>query len=304
MNLLNVGISGESLVECRTAGYLRYPTVPNHHLLCGSITMARATLPDSFIIAKEKRCCACLEVKPAAEFHRSRHHSGGLVAKCKECLKIYKATKWENREECIARGVAAQRQREREFRERDPEGFAKWQYEKHLKHHAKHGAKINARRKRLRAENPEIKEKWNAARTRWAKQHPERVKELAREHRLRTKDDPKIRLDNAIMCGFWRCLRGQPSPGSWEKLVGYTVHDLKKRLLETMPEGYTWDDYLSGKLWIDHIRPKSSFAYQTADDADFRICYALNNLQLLTEEANRRKHASLPEAIQPSFSSI
>lgn len=50
----------------------------------------------------------------------------------------------------------------------------------------------------------------------------------------------------------------------------------------------TWDNY--GTYWhIDHIRPISSFSFETYYDPDFKICWALENLQPLEAKANRLK---------------
>jgi len=79
---------------------------------------------------------------------------------------------------------------------------------------------------------------------------------------------------------------------SWTALLEYTAAELKDRLELTMPHGYSWEDYLAGRLELDHIRPASTFSFRTADDPEFRACWALENLQLLTAEDNYRKRAT------------
>lgn len=291
-----------SMVKSESAGVASALLIPNHPLLCESETMAKSTVPNPTV--DSKRCCECGQVKLAAEFHRSRNHAGGLVAKCKECLKEYKATKWANREACIERGKQARREWESKFRAEDPDGFASWQYEKHKRNYEKHGVSIRRKRRQQRAENPEIKAKWNAATAKWSNENKDRVADNLRRYREKNKNDPAVRLDNKIMCGFWRCLRGQKSPASWELLTGYTADQLKARLIDTMPDGYSWEDYLNGTLSIDHIIPRSAFNYQTPDDVDFKKCYALGNLRLLSMSENRKKHATLQEPFQPSFSGL
>jgi hypothetical protein len=219
--------------------------------------MSESNILHRFVVAKEKQCCACREVKPASEFHRSNHHSGGLVAKCKICIKIYKDTQWKNRKDCQDRGIAAQRAREREFREKDPVGFLEWQRAKNKKYWDKHGDRV--------------------------------------------KNSPKFKLNNRISCAVWRAMRGQGIPSYWQDVFPYTVDDLKNRLMETMPEGYGWDDVLSGKLHIDHIVPKCAFEYESADDEGFKVCWELKNLQLLTEADNKKKNASIPDWFEKVF---
>lgn len=95
--------------------------------------------------------------------------------------------------------------------------------------------------------------------------------------------------------------RGSAKSERWERLVGYSLADLDRRLLETMPEGYTWDDFLSGALHIDHKIPLSAFNFTRAEDFDFRRAWALSNLQLLPAEVNVAKSDSLDEPFQPSL---
>ncbi len=76
---------------------------------------------------------------------------------------------------------------------------------------------------------------------------------------------------------------------SWESVVGYTAEQVLERLLSTMPEGYSWDDFQSGALHIDHIHPISRFDFSSYEDEQFRQCWALSNLQLLPAHDNMSK---------------
>ena len=76
---------------------------------------------------------------------------------------------------------------------------------------------------------------------------------------------------------------------AWRSLVGYTLEQLKSRLLLTMPTGHSWDDLFNGRLHIDHIIPKSLFKYSLPSDPEFKQCWALANLQLLTKIDNLKK---------------
>jgi len=65
--------------------------------------------------------------------------------------------------------------------------------------------------------------------------------------------------------------------------------NLKKHLISTLPLGYEWSDYLSGKLHIDHIKPHSLFEYESCSDESFKECWSINNLRLLEKEKNIKK---------------
>lgn len=294
----------ESLLKCGTVGYLRCPTVPNHYLLRESKIMANPTVSEINVTVTEKRCCACEQMKPASEFHRSKSHFGGLVAKCKACIKKYQQTKWPDRDECIKRATEAQKEKQRLFREQDPDGFTTWLTEKNRKYWEKHGGNILQKRRQEAADNPEVRKKRYAASADWAKRNRDKVLAAIARYRITKKDDVGYRVSNAMSCGMWNTLRGSKNYRSWESLIGYTTEDLMAHLIKTMPKGYTWDDYLNGKLHIDHIIPKSVFNFKTPEDIDFKRCWELKNLQLLPAKENIRKHARLTKPFQPSFSGI
>lgn len=112
--------------------------------------------------------------------------------------------------------------------------------------------------------------------------------EYNREYsKQRRKTDPRYRMDSNVRCLIWQALKGEKAGRSWEKLVGYTVDDLTKHLENQFTEGMSWDNY--GSWEIDHIKPRSLFKYETAEDQEFRKCWALENLQPLNKIENRKK---------------
>jgi hypothetical protein len=129
----------------------------------------------------------------------------------------------------------------------------------------------------------------------------EKTKRYWDKHGDRIRNSPRFKLNNRISGGVWRALRGKGVPSYWQDVFPYTVDDLKNRLMETMPEGYGWDDVLSGKLHIDHIVPKCAFKYESEEDEGFKVCWELKNLQLLTEADNKKKNASIPDWFENDF---
>ena len=75
--------------------------------------------------------------------------------------------------------------------------------------------------------------------------------------------------------------------GHLKDILGYSIEQLIKQLNKTIPEGYTWNDFLTGKLDIDHIKAIKDFNYDSQDNPEFKKCWALNNLRLLTIKENR-----------------
>lgn len=121
---------------------------------------------------------------------------------------------------------------------------------------------------------------------------------------LRRATNPKVKLNDRISVGIYYSLRNRNSRkmASWQKLVGYTTEQLYNHLTTTMPVGGSWNDFILGRLEIDHRRPLSSFDYVNADDASFKTAWSLDNLQLLTADSNRKKndrweHDLFPECV-------
>ncbi len=76
---------------------------------------------------------------------------------------------------------------------------------------------------------------------------------------------------------------------------------MQKRLQSTIPEGYTWQDFLDGKLHIDHIIPVNVHNFSSPEHLDFKRCWALDNLQLLQAKQNIIKNNRIETSFQASF---
>lgn len=151
----------------------------------------------------------------------------------------------------------------------------------------------------------------------WRKNNSERTKEIGklwykknydrrlavanRYRKKRIKIDLKYKLSCRMTGAIGRALKGNKKGRHWEDLVGYTLNDLMKRLKRTMPEGYTWQDYLEGKLHIDHKIPISVFNFTHPEHTDFKRCWALENLRLLPAKENLVKYNKLTRPFQPAL---
>lgn len=118
----------------------------------------------------------------------------------------------------------------------------------------------------------------------------------------RNKNDLKFQLNKKMTSRIYKSLKkGSKDNNHWCNLVGYNDEQLKKHLKKTMPVGYTWQDYIEGRLHIDHKIPVSAFNFDTPDHLDFKRCWALTNLQLLSAHENLEKHAKILKTFQPSL---
>lgn len=131
--------------------------------------------------------------------------------------------------------------------------------------------------------------------------HSQSVKCRAKYLRKRYKTDKKHNLNCKMSSMIRRELRVEKNNRKWIDLVEYTHNDLIKHFKKTMPQGYTWQDFLEGKLHIDHIIPKSAFNYTKPEHYDFKRCWALENLRLLPAKENISKHDKLLKPFQPAL---
>ena len=116
------------------------------------------------------------------------------------------------------------------------------------------------------------------------------------------KTDLKFNLNQKMNSAIGNSLKGNKKGHKWESIVNYTLDDLFKHLKKTMPKGYTWQDFLEGKLHIEHITPISAFNFTKPEHINFKRCWALKNLRLLPAKENMIKGSKLSKPFQPALS--
>lgn len=102
-------------------------------------------------------------------------------------------------------------------------------------------------------------------------------------------ETPRGSLDHRMSQLVRNALRGVKNGRSWETLVGYDINDLMRHLERQFVRGMGWHNI--GKWHVDHIVPKSTFAYSSPEDDEFKACWALTNLRPLWAEENLKKSA-------------
>jgi len=158
---------------------------------------------------------------------------------------------------------------------------------------------ILKRRKQWRKDNPK---KTKQYRTEYRKENYEKLNKQRRQYQKHKREtDLRFNLNDRISKAIRKSLKNNKAGKHWETLVGYTTNDLIKHLKKTMPKGYAWQDYLDGKLHIDHIIPISAHNFTNPKHVDFRRCWALDNLQLLPAKENISKSNKLEKPFQPAL---
>lgn len=212
----------------------------------------------------------------------------------KKILKYWKQYNLDNREKA--------RERKKQYRLDNPGSIKQWQKNnpEYMKRYNKQWYKNN-REYAIEYAKQWYKnnhEKRKEHRKQYCKDNREKIREY-NNHRFKT--DLKYKLSNRMSSMIGKSLKGNKNGNHWEDLVGYTLNDLIRRLKSKMPDGYTWQDYLSGKLHIDHIIPISVFNYDKPENIDFKRCWSLDNLQLLLAHENYIKGDKLDRPFQPAL---
>jgi len=178
-------------------------------------------------------------------------------------------------------------------------GIVEKRREYHRKHYRNNIGKVKKAHGEYRKNNPDkIKE----IRIRWVKNNPEKIREnhtifMNKYRKNNLKANPNHKISGEIL----KSIKRNKDGWHWENLVGYSLNDLIKQLKKTMPKGYTWKDYMQGKLHVDHKIPISAFNYDNPKHIDFKRCWALNNLRLLPAKENLTKRNRLYKPFQPAL---
>ena len=108
--------------------------------------------------------------------------------------------------------------------------------------------------------------------------------------KIKLATDPIFRLNRRMSNAVTKALkRKNTSKGgiSYLDLVDFTLEDLVAHLEKQFTEGMNWDNY--DEWHIDHIKPKSTFDYETPNDLSFKECWSLSNFQPLWGKDNLSK---------------
>jgi len=99
------------------------------------------------------------------------------------------------------------------------------------------------------------------------------------------KNIDKYKIDWKMSGYLSSCLKRKQPIKNRMLLFGYTIIELKKYIETQFDDKMNWDNYGS-YWWIDHIKPKSLFKYNTIEDPNFKKCWELKNLRPLEKKEN------------------
>ena len=245
--------------------------------------------PNPGFYIMKKICTKCKIEKSINEFSKNKSFKDGLSYRCNQCISTFNKQYYQNNSEKLK--IA-----HKKYREESPEKIKiaqkKWrennlEYDK--KYYQKNIEKVKERSKRWSKNNPE---KRRNSKKKWRKNNPIKHKKWQNEwFKTKRKNDHIFRLNSNISGAIYKSLKGNKNGYHWEKLVGYSQENLRKHLEDQFKDGMTWGNY--GEWVIDHKIPKSLFNIISAKCKGFKKCWALENLQPLWKDENKRKSNKL-----------
>lgn len=239
-----------------------------------------------------KKCIKCNQEKDIAAFAIGRNV-------CKDCLKEQhriqskrhyqkhkkdicakaKKTYEENKEYYKAKAANYRINNKEKIQKTNREYSAKHKekiQEKNKKYYLNNKEKIKLKTKEYTQKNPEIKKNW---------------------YRKKRKTDISFKIKHNITNLILKHLKLKniQKDTSIQKILNYTILDLKKHLENQFEDWMSWENH--GKTanhpkmtWhIDHIKPINTFNITSIYCEDFKKCWALKNLRPLDSYINVRR---------------
>ena len=196
----------------------------------------------------KKKCSKCKIIKTLDCFFKSKKEYYGYLHSCKECDSIRSQNYRKTEQYRLTNKIYRQR----------PEVISK---------------------AKLRNASTETKEKKRMRSIEYSSTEEYKIKKRKANKKYYEQNKFRTRVSAAVRKSLNTC--GRKRGRSWEKLVGYTLQQLKEHIEKQFKNGMSWNTYGVKGWHIDHIRPVSSFNITSTDCEDFKKCWALENLQPL-----------------------
>jgi hypothetical protein len=266
-----------------------------------------------------KTCAKCNIEKPLSDFPNNKNGPLGKASRCRVCkslddkqysknnahkISAHKKQKYENDKEKVL-------QKQKEYRENNKEkkALTDKQYRENntekIKERKRRWAEENAERlsKKSKIYRQENKDKISVAQKEYRTRNKRRLrKQMLQYRKKRYREDISYRIKLLISSQIRTALKRRKlkKEESWTKMLPYTLEELKEYLESKMEPWMSWDNHgiydPNRKTWqIDHVIPQSLFDIKEYGDEQFKLCWALENLQPLEAIENMKKSNKLPE---------
>ena len=204
-------------------------------------------------IFEKSLCKKCSKWKCFSEFPKDKGYKFNIRKECRSCINDY----------------------QKQYRKDNSEAISKQRKLHYLKHKDK---KKKIQREYYSNNKDKAKDYHNKI------ENKNRYNQRDRERR---QSDEIFRISENLSCSIRNALKNGSKAGrSWKNLVDFNISELISHLKSKLIPGMNWQDYLDGKLHLDHIKPIVSFSINNCNDSDFKECWSLNNFQLLPASIN------------------
>jgi hypothetical protein len=134
------------------------------------------------------------------------------------------------------------------------------------------------------------RDKLNEYHKEWREKNIDKHRENKRNYEKTKKDtNPIYKLISNFRTAIYIVLKENKLDKytNYFNMVGYSAEQLKEHLEKQFKDGMNWENY--GEWHVDHIKPISSFIFETCDDEQFKVCWSLENLQPMWGIENIKK---------------
>ena len=120
----------------------------------------------------------------------------------------------------------------------------------------------------------------------WRRNNKSYFNNYVKERRV---NDLNFKLSANLRNATWRLFKGagKKKDTTSEKILGVSYEVAVERLLSSIPEGYTKQDFLDGKLEVDHKIPVDWF--DLTIPSELKEAGHIDNLHLIPKEVNQLK---------------
>jgi len=234
-----------------------------------------------------KVCTKCGTEKLLDDFYKQKGYQSSINPICKRCKTIINK-KWQK---ANLKKVKAYQKTYREAN--------KWKNENYSKAYRK--ANIEKTKGYNKAYRSKNHKKLIAYLKFYHKANPKKIAKYHKAYYEKKRNDHKYKLNRNISNNMRYSLRGNKNGSRWERLVDFTIEQLKKHLEKLFTEGMSWDNYGKNGWEIDHKIPVDAFNFTKPEHTDFQKCWALENLQPMWKKENILKSNKLTKHFQPSL---
>lgn len=284
---------------------------------------------------KSSLCIKCNQTKPLADFNKNNHRSPPVQFKCRDCERLYRQTYKERRKKINKRYALESKDSIKKYHQewyQQNKPIVKKKRKTYLENNKQKTKETRAKyfqnnKEKLTAQNKEWQQNNrdrvnSCARSRY-RNNPElalrRTRKYNKNNRAKVnayrkqhfKNNENFQLRTKLNSRFMKALKRENNRklDKTENLLGKPIRQFKEYLKLKFTSTMNWQDFIDGKIVIDHYMPYCWFSLKNIEEQKL-VCH-FANLRPIFPKENLRKSAhekrigetirSLPENAQNNF---